>query len=158
MNLKEMLAIQKEFDEEVLRRKRIKKFPAEKVGLAYRVELGELAQEWKQFKFWKDNKGEIDYSKLKEEFADCVAFALSLTNYRYSNSKYGFEITKVTQEEINDFYNPSTVFSLFEICFNTANIFKLLKLGCKLGMNLEEIEQEYKKKMKINWERLNSGY
>ena len=53
-------------------------YPLDMVQTAYRVELGELLQEWKQFKFWKLNKGEIDRDKMLEEWADCMHFALSL--------------------------------------------------------------------------------
>ena len=66
MNIKKMLEAQKKLDEANLKKAGIKEYPLEEVKTAYRVELGELLQEWKQFKFWKLSKGEIDREKLLE--------------------------------------------------------------------------------------------
>lgn len=45
--------------------------------VALLTELGELANEMQNFKYWKHNKN-VDLSKVKEEYADVLHFVLSL--------------------------------------------------------------------------------
>ena len=55
MNIKKMLEAQKELDKANMEKSGLTEYPLDMVQTAYRVELGELLQEWKQFKFWKIN-------------------------------------------------------------------------------------------------------
>lgn len=103
MNLEKLFVMQKEFDKGILER-----FPTLKSEdllprklLALQVELGELSQEWRGFKFWSvdqepqiekresiigiEDDGEIfDSYEIKnpmlEEFVDCLHFILSIGN------------------------------------------------------------------------------
>ena len=83
MNIKKMLYAQKELDDIWMKRANLTEYPLEMVQTAYRVELGELLQEWKQFKYWKMNKGEVQRDKMLVERADCMHFALSLDYNNY---------------------------------------------------------------------------
>ncbi len=154
MDIKKMLEAQKELDKANMKKGGLTEYPLDMVQTAYRVELGELLQEWKQFKFWKINKGEIDRAKMLEEWADCMHFALSLENCWGLELEDDIEYRIKIEECINDIYG------ICEECFK-ANDWVLkytIALGLKLDYTLEELEQAYWKKNKINWERIEGGY
>lgn len=147
MDIKKMLEAQKELDKANMKKGGLTEYPLEMVQTAYRVELGELLQEWKQFKFWKLNKGEIDREKMLEEWADCMHFALSLF------------IQEEIEEDISEYCSYLETYEIIERCFNLYFVLEnTLALGLKLGYTLEELEQAYWKKNKINWERINNNY
>ena len=155
MNIKKMLEAQKKLDEANLKKAGIEEYPIEEVKTAYRVELGELLQEWKQFKFWKSSKGEIDREKLLEEWADCCHFALSLENEEiedYENEEF--------KEENFTALPRMDIYCVIDICFETkySILIDTVALGLKLGFTLEELEQAYYRKNKINWDRVNGSY
>ena len=147
MNIKKMLEAQKELDKANMKKGGLTEYPLEMVQTAYRVELGELLQEWKQFKFWKLNKGEIDREKMLEEWADCMHFALSLF------------IQEEIEEDISEYCSYLETYEIIERCFNLYFVLEnTLALGLKLGYTLEELEKAYWKKNKINWGRIEGGY
>lgn len=147
MDIKKMLKAQKELDKANMKKSGLNEYPLEMVQTAYRVELGELLQEWKQFKFWKINKGEIDRDKMLEEWADCMHFALSLF------------IQEEIEEDISEYCSYLETYEIIERCFNLYFVLEnTLALGLKLGYTLEELEQAYWKKNKINWKRIEGGY
>ena len=155
MNIKKMLEAQKKLDEANLKKAGIEEYPIEEVKTAYRVELGELLQEWKQFKFWKSSKGEIDREKLLEEWADCCHFALSLENEEiedYENEEF--------KEENFTALPRMDIYCVIDICFETkySILIDTVALGLKLGFTLEELEKAYYRKNKINGDRVNSNY
>lgn len=157
MNIKKMLEAQKELDAALFQKGGLKEYPIEQIKTAYRVELGEMLQEWKQFKYWKNTKGEVDRGKLLEEIADCIHFALSLENY----NQYYDEI----EEDIIDFnaevlLHGKFIYRTIERCFECGfeAIRDTLRLGVKLGFTLEELEKAYWDKNKINWERIKNNY
>ena len=154
MNIIRMLEAQKELDKANMKKGGLAEYPLDMVQTAYRVELGELLQEWKQFKYWKLNKGEIDRDKMLEEWADCMHFALSLENY------WGFELEKDIEYKIKVKECISDIYRICKECFK-ANVWVLkytIALGLKLDYTLEELEQAYWKKNRINWERIEGGY
>ena len=156
MDIKKMLEAQKELDKANMGKGGLTEYPLDMVQTAYRVELGELLQEWKQFKFWKLNKGEIDRENMLEEWADCMHFALSLDYniYKYIVLDENAFWNCVNHEKSIDIYhsiNDCFTISLFTLPYTIA-------LGLKLGYTLEELEKAYWKKNKINWERIEGGY
>ena len=147
MDIKKMLEAQKELDKANMKKGGLTEYPLDMVQTAYRVELGELLQEWKQFKFWKLNKGEIDREKMLEEWADCMHFALSLF------------IQEEIEEDISEYCSYLETYEIIERCFNLYFVLEnTIALGLKLGYTLEELEQAYWKKNKINWERIENNY
>ena len=59
--------------------------------IALFVEIGEVANELKSFKYWKKDK-KINLEKVQEELIDCLHFFLSLANSAEVNfSAYGFQ-------------------------------------------------------------------
>ena len=147
MDIKKMLEAQKELDKANMKKGGLTEYPLDMVQTAYRVELGELLQEWKQFKYWKLNKGEIDREKMLEEWADCMHFALSLF------------IQEEIEEDISEYCSYLETYEIIERCFNLYFVLEnTLALGLKLNYTLEELEQAYWKKNKINWDRIENNY
>lgn len=165
MNIKKMLYAQKELDDIWMKRANLTEYPLEMTITAYRVELGELLQEWKQFKFWKMNKGEINREKMLEEWADCMHFALSLENYikKYNCEDDGYYryIVNHIENDVKEYFNSNNkIYDLINRCFTDFDILieNTLALGIKLGYTLDELDGAYWKKHKINWERIKNNY
>ena len=84
---------------------------------------------------------------MLEEWADCMHFALSLF------------IQEEIEEDISEYCSYLETYEIIERCFNLYFVLEnTLALGLKLGYTLEELEQAYWKKNKINWERIEGGY
>ena len=154
MNIKKMLKTQKELDAALFEKGGLKEYPIEQIKTAYRVELGEALQEWKSFKYWKKNKGIIDINKLLEELSDCLHFALSLEN-EIKNCVF----KKVTEEEFKC-YDKYDLYKIIDKCFNIYRsvLYDTIALGLKLGFTLDQLEEAYYKKNKINWDRIANNY
>ena len=99
MNIKKMLEAQEELDKAMFDYGGLKEYPIEQIKTAYRVELGEVLQEAKMFKYWKKNKGVISPVKILEELADCLHFALSLEN-KVENYSY---LSEFTDEDFKEY-------------------------------------------------------
>ena len=150
MNIKKMLKAQKELDAALFQKGGLKEYPIEQIKTAYRVELGEALQEWKSFKYWKKNKGIIDINKLLEELSDCLHFALSLEN----------EIKNYNYEEVFKYYDKYDLYEIIDKCFTIYGtvLGDTIALGLKLGFTLDQLEEAYYKKNKINWDRIANNY
>ena len=150
MNIKKMLKTQKELDAALFEKGGLKEYPIEQIKTAYRVELGEALQEWKSFKYWKKNKGIIDINKLLEELSDCLHFALSLEN----------EIKNYNYEEVFKYYDKYDLYEIIDKCFTIYGtvLGDTIALGLKLGFTLDQLEEAYYKKNKINWDRIANNY
>lgn len=164
--LENIMKAQEELDKAILESAGIEKYPLEQIIIAYNVELGELAQEWKGFKYWKKTKGAIDREKLIEEYADCLHFAASLTNYYIKTSSATTRFLEAFLLNIREVVDHKTVTERFIRCFDSDRYFEggalllidILRLGTGLGFTLEEVEEAYFKKNRTNWERLQTGY
>ena len=150
MNIKKMLKTQKELDAALFEKGGLKEYPVEQIKTAYRVELGEALQEWRSFKYWKKNKGIIDINKLLEELSDCLHFALSLEN----------EIKNYNYEEVFKYYDKYDLYEIIDKCFTIYGtvLGDTIALGLKLGFTLDQLEEAYYKKNKINWDRIANNY
>lgn len=128
--------------------------------LALLVELGELANETRCFKFWS-KKPKNETAIILEEFVDNIHFILSL------GIEKGFQFAGMTKEEIAT-SETAQFTNIFAACvhfkedptaYNYENMFKqFLQLGNLLGFSETDIQEAYFKKNKINYERQNQGY
>ena len=154
MNIKKMLKTQKELDAALFQKGGLNEYPVEQIKTAYSVELGEPLQERKSFKSWKKNKGIIDINKLLEELSDCLHFALSLEN-EIKNYNY----KEVTEEEFK-YCDKCDLYEIIDRCFTIYGsvLGDTIALGLKLGFTLDQLEEAYYKKNKINWDRIANNY
>src|SRR5690606_21727353 len=92
MNLYKLFKIQAKLDEKIVKEKGLEgQDLLDKKILALQVELGELANCWRGFKYWSNDQepitkidiGNSQYSivnPLLEEYVDCLHFILSIGN------------------------------------------------------------------------------
>jgi dimeric dUTPase (all-alpha-NTP-PPase superfamily) len=82
--LKKLQTEQKKLDEFIIQKKNLTDIDNKKgftrIKIALLVEIGELANELKTFKHWKNQK-EVNWEKAKEELIDCLHFYLSWVNH-----------------------------------------------------------------------------
>ncbi|GGJ84560.1 hypothetical protein GCM10007063_03850 [Lentibacillus kapialis] len=128
--------------------------------LALLVELGELANETRCFKFWSI-KPRSEQSVILEEFVDGIHFILSLgleKGYRYvSEMIKPAEVDETGQ--FNHVYDLCTTFYCEPTEKNYHKLFEnYLKLGQLMGFDEQGVKDAYLKKNDINYERQNHGY
>lgn len=129
--------------------------------LALLVELGELANERRSFKFWS-TKAPSSKEVILEEYVDGVHFILSLGIIKgYIKGEY--HIIDETENDItNQFlavYNTIMVFSKEASLENYKELVSAyLYLGNLLGFSEEEIFNAYVSKNEVNYLRQKQGY
>jgi dimeric dUTPase (all-alpha-NTP-PPase superfamily) len=188
MNLQKLFEMQRVLDERIEKehpRQKGEDRLAKKI-LALQVELGELANCWRGFKYWSHDQaprtevfrplGDIGgryitsgnyINPLLEEYVDCLHFILSI----------GLELNETDIEIDSDYTheNPSITFihlfgdawELSESCLDRwekKEVYEMMfnrfiGLGEKhLGFTWEQIEEEYYRKNQINHKRQSEGY
>ena len=188
MNLKHLFELQRKLDEHIVKEKGLEgQDLLPKKILALQVELGELANEWRGFKFWSEDQepkthkfklvksetehGEVviptPYNPLLEEYVDCLHFILSigLDINVDTNINYGMTISRDVTEQFFEVYRDVLeVKESVEFEFDGVEKYRdllvpdFLGLGKMLGFTWEQIEQAYLAKNKINHLRQESGY
>ncbi|MEG0124046.1 MAG: dUTP diphosphatase [Malacoplasma sp.] len=128
-----------------------------KKKLALIVELSELANEVKVFKYWSVNKN-IDHEKALFEYVDCMHFILSFS------ITFDIEIEKI---KLKDATTDISDFILLVItkCINIDNketceeaLSYFLTLGDLLNFTHKDIEKYYLLKNSINFKRIKDNY
>lgn len=161
MNMRQLFDIQKQLDETILKNHELynKDLTPAKI-LALEVELGELANETRCFKFWS-KKASSPKNVILEEYVDCLHFLLSIgLDEGFDNAQ--FHMKKNPRDSVQQFQ---------EIFRKSANFYQTLKeedyvdlfegflsLGRKLGFTWEDIEAGYLLKNQINHQRQAEGY
>ncbi|KAA0549174.1 dUTPase [Bacillus sp. BGMRC 2118] len=162
MNLNMLFHMQKELDQRIIREHSLHTEDLfDKKILAFLVEVGELANETRSFKYWS-KKGASPREVILEEYVDGLHFILSL------GIEKGLESIEI--EEVKG--KPLDTVSAFFHIFSHALVYKkepiqrnyekllsnFLLLAEGLGYSYKEIEEAYVAKNTVNHERQNSGY
>jgi len=171
MNLTELFQIQKKLDERIIKEHGLEgQDLLDKKILALQVEIGELVNEWRGFKFWsKDQEPRTEvYSSeylvlpdgreiekvrnpLLEEYVDCLHFLLSIGNeleYDYVPKPDFFPTDLVTlflqvNAEISDIYHFLYVVEFERDQETLLNTYQcLFDLFLMIGQRLGFTEQE----------------
>lgn len=128
--------------------------------LALLVELGELANETRCFKFWS-TKPRSERSIILEEYVDNIHFLLSIgleKGYQFST----IDVEKVNTKEtlqFNRVFQKCLTFYEEQSNENYVDLFKAyLQLGHLLGFDEEAIFKAYDEKNEVNYERQVQGY
>lgn len=128
--------------------------------LALLVELGELANETRCFKFWS-KKGASDNEVILEEYVDNIHFLLSLGNHR----GFQFESIETSADDIDRTVVFNTVFVKAVQFYHEQSeatyleLFKeYLQLAHVLGFSEADIQNAYHEKNEVNYERQDQGY
>ena len=161
MNLQRLFQMQNVLDNRIEAEHHLEGIPLlQKKILSLQVELGELANETRCFKFWSTKKPSSN-DIILEEYVDCLHFILSI-GLEKNFEDITLNIKDITLEVSEQFLNLYINIADFTICSsmdNYLNVFQnFLSLGQNLGFSEEDIENAYLHKNNINHERQNNGY
>ena len=128
--------------------------------LALLVEIGELANTTRCFKYWS-NKGSEDKERVYDEFADALHFLLSLgIDIGVTNKSFEMETSELSLSELFiKMYDDVLTFlkdaneNNYKTCFKT-----LLNIASGLNMSEEDIFESYLKKLDVNYVRQETNY
>ena len=185
MSLEKMLAAQKALDERIVKEKGLEgKDLVANTYVALDVELGEMANEARWFKHWSNDQKPRKESLL-EEYVDALHFFLSIAIQKgwedalylhegaildvedsgfqggltevFLEMKY-FLINSLVEKDRNKKFENAVGCTKQEYNFRTS-WFLFVAIGLVgFGFTLEQIEQAYFKKNKVNHERQDNGY
>jgi len=149
--------------------------------LSLQVELGELANEWRCFKFWsrdqepRTKKYSSDYlvlpdgteiekesNPLLEEYVDCLHFIFSIGNELEINISLYTILPFKHKTILDQFSQTYYVIGDLEHDPSQSELILVLQhfiaLGEMLGFTTDQIEQAYYQKNKINHQRQTDKY
>ncbi|HLQ70354.1 MAG TPA: dUTP diphosphatase [Bacillota bacterium] len=163
MDWNNLYRMQKELDAYIVEHHHLDKQDVfSKKLLALLVELGEMANETRCFKFWS-TKPPSEKNVILEEYVDVLHFMLSIgidTGFRYHPKN---DIKQESEKNIT-----SQFLDLFQICTNFGrqpngetytNMFEAyLMLGNALDFQEDDIERMYLEKNNTNYKRQDDGY
>jgi dimeric dUTPase (all-alpha-NTP-PPase superfamily) len=162
MNYLKLFEMQKDLDSKIEKQHGLQEESLlEKKILALLVEVGELANETRCFKFWS-LKPPAETSVILEEYVDGIHFILSIGIEIGMTENYEFELS---DEEISltaHFVRVYEKISQFDKSHSEEHYLELfqqyLLLGKVLGFSAEKIEAAYVKKNEVNHDRQKQGY
>ncbi|MDE3839856.1 dUTPase [Bacillus methanolicus] len=129
--------------------------------LALLVELGELANETRCFKFWSV-KPSSPHKIVLEEFVDGIHFILSLgidCGFEQEIELPQSKTTTSLNEQFLRVYQLIVNFKQFRTIHHYQLMFRgYLELANLLGFTPAQIEQAYIEKNEVNYERQRQGY
>ena len=161
MNWSKLFEMQKALDEYIEEKNNLSTMDLfDQKYLALLVELGELANETRCFKFWS-TQHKSSTEEILEEYVDGLHFILSLG---IEMGYYFFPKNTVS----TSLHETEQFNKVFEACVNFKKdkseesynhlFINFLQLGQILGFNEKEIQLAYYHKNKINYQRQNEGY
>ncbi len=128
--------------------------------LAFLVELGELANETRTFKYWS-LKGPSAREIMLEEFSDGIHFLLTigLTLDRPKLKFYDQETDLSLTELFLNVYNDANTIRITDSSFVYLRMYNTFMLiGKALGFSENDVYESYLAKNKINHQRQSDGY
>lgn len=162
MNIEKLMDMQAALDEHIEKKHALHNEDlVERKILALLVELGELANETRCFKFWS-LKGPSDKDTVLAEYVDGIHFILSL----------GIEKGFMPKVESASHLKGEDVTAQFIKIYGSINEFRVqqeepafqavfteyLRLGEMLGFSAVDVEAAYVSKNEVNYERQKNGY
>ncbi|WP_373897283.1 dUTP diphosphatase [Haloimpatiens sp. FM7315] len=160
MRFTDLFSLQKALDSRIKKEHNLESSLLSKKLLALQVELGELANETRCFKFWS-NKGPSDQQTILEEYVDCLHFILSIgleKDYTDVNIEPVKSELKLTDQFLNLFIDVTD----FIVCNSKDHYLTMfedyISLGHSLNFSLDDIKNGYLKKNEINHKRQDEGY
>lgn len=164
MQLKDIVEMQKVLDGRIL--ESFNKTSAETIMnriLAMLVELGELANETRCFKYWS-KKGPAEREVILEEYVDGIHFIVSLgneINFEFIEDEI-FGVEKFNHDQTKSFIQIFKRVCELALNLDARNFEMLFKdyvsLGYQLGFTKSDIFKAYESKNKVNHERQENNY
>ncbi|AIM15846.1 MULTISPECIES: dUTP diphosphatase [Neobacillus] len=163
MQLKKLFQMQKALDSHIEEKHQLQNEDlfSRKV-LALLVELGELANETRCFKFWSV-KPSSPKKVILEEFVDGIHFILSIGIVcGFDSRDFNVNWHPVSGDMTEHFLKVYKQVDLFQSSRSFEDYFTLLQsyleLGSLLGITHEEMEQAYFEKNEVNYQRQQNNY
>lgn len=128
--------------------------------LALTVELGELANETRTFKFWS-LKGPSPKSAILEEYADGLHFILSLgidLGVKNQSFEIGVSALSLTEQFLGLYSSISLLSEHFDEGHYRLAMTLFLGLIPSIGATLEEAIAAYHAKLQVNYQRQDAHY
>lgn len=162
MIFKELFSMQRKLDAFIENNRDINSDVFIEKGLALTVELAELANETRCFKYWS-SKGSSEKSILLEEFVDSIHFLLSLGNEKGISIDEWPEIEIYKEVNLTNLFLKTQQSILTYIQHPEVDKYNIVwqnysVLAYNLGFTLEDILVAYKLKNEKNYERQRTGY
>ncbi|MBH0175179.1 dUTP diphosphatase [Fictibacillus sp. 23RED33] len=164
MKIKELFSMQNELNMRIVKEHKLDNSSLfEQRRLAFLVELGELANETRCFKYWSKRPAS-EKEVILEEYVDGLHFVLSI------GLDLGFKEVEITTEvDLGEKMDKIDINTLFLTLYQSGSKSLLneefqsffdtfLGLGVKFGFSFEEIEEAYFAKNRVNHERQDTGY
>lgn len=128
--------------------------------LALLVELGELANETRVFKFWSLKTRSSD-DIILDEYADGLHFLLSLGIDAQSQKKV-YTLSPNHFDAVTSFLNTYQSIHALQITFNAMNLESAMQqyldlIGC-LGYSVTQVLEAYVNKLNVNYQRQQNHY
>ncbi|WP_342573611.1 dUTP diphosphatase [Solibacillus sp. FSL K6-1781] len=160
MQFRQLFEKQRQLDRFIEENQQVQKDVFAEKGLALLVELSELANETRCFKFWS-TKGPSKRAVLLEEYVDSVHFMLSLGNMRgFLLEEWPF--LKVKQELTETFLNATQTILTF-LQHQTEENYRAMWeqysiIAYNLDFAIDDVLHAYELKNEKNYERQRNGY
>jgi dimeric dUTPase (all-alpha-NTP-PPase superfamily) len=161
IDLKLMLAEQAKLDAHIQQQHQVTYASTrEKRLLALLVEVGEMINETKTFKFWS-KKPSAEKPIILDEYADGLHFLLSLS-IEVQSQQHHYQITTITktltQATLDVFLAISNLCQSFTTQALEKSFQHYLNLIPLLGFTSEEVVEAYFKKLGVNYTRQKNAY
>lgn len=163
MNLEKLFEMQQGLDKHIQSQHELESEDLfDRKVLALLVEIGELANETRCFKFWS-LRGPSKKEVILEEFVDGIHFILSLgieCGFTSQVSLNGYQsCTAGLTEQFLEVYQSANEFRISRSLQHYQKLFQAyLYLASLLDFSNDEIEQAYIQKNEVNYERQQQGY
>lgn len=162
MNFKKLFTLQKQLDDRIVREHNLEGEDLfENKLLALKVEVGELANETRCFKYWS-KKAPSPKETVLEEYVDGIHFILSL------GLELGYNEGAIPTESDEHLTAVKAFHDVYRAIERVAIekqedaylqlIERYLVLGDRIGLSIDEIDQAYLKKNEVNHNRQDHGY
>ena len=161
IDLKKLYDLQADLDKEIAKNHNINyEVTHDKRLLALIVEIGELANETRCFKFWS-NKGPSPKEITMDEYADGLHFFLSL-GIPLKTEKFVYELSKNEGELTSQFHEVYRLIVDLREHYDLAHYQKALQyflnIVLSLGYHAEDITKAYLAKLEVNHTRQATNY
>ncbi|MGG4488775.1 dUTP diphosphatase [Metabacillus idriensis] len=162
MNFLKLFEMQNDLDSKIEKQHGLEEEPLlEKKILALLVEVGELANETRCFKFWS-LKPPAEAGVILEEYVDGIHFILSLGIEIGMTDGVEFDLAADENSLTTHFVLVYEKIAQFEKSRSEEHYLELFRqyllLGKALGFSPAEIEAAYVKKNEVNHDRQKQGY
>lgn len=162
MEIEKLFQIQKQLNDRIIQEHQLEGEDLfTEVQLAFLVELGELANETRCFKYWS-RKPSSKREVILEEYVDGLHFVLTLgLALRYTNViiKQTYSYLETMTEQFLEVMKQTHELNRERSDENYQRLVdSFLGLGQQLGFSYEEIEEAYLAKNKVNHQRQDNGY